>query len=65
MLCDVSLGDVGEGCGDTDGGFWCSSDGGQENTCKNGILVVKQECARGCIAEWAEDARTYEIVCKS
>jgi hypothetical protein len=61
LVCDVSIGEVGEGC-DGDGGSWCSRDGTQENTCRSGVLAKKQTCSR-CTADWASDGKSFRILC--
>jgi hypothetical protein len=63
LLCDVSVGDVGQACV-ANGGSRCSRDARRENTCKDGVLVPHQECPGGCAVDWAEDARSFAIVCK-
>lgn len=65
LLCDVSVGDVGEPC-DTipEGGAACSSDGQQENICRGGALAAALACPAGCLAHWGDDGRTYRIECR-
>jgi hypothetical protein len=62
LVCDVSAGDVGEPCS-TLGGAFCSTDGRQENTCKDGSLTLAETCPRGCVARWSDDGRSYQIDC--
>jgi hypothetical protein len=65
LLCDVSVGDVGEACGSIpEGGLSCSSDGLQENACRGGTLVGSAPCPAGCVAQWGDDGRTYRIACR-
>jgi hypothetical protein len=65
LVCDVSVGDVGESCGDVkNGGAWCSRDGRQENTCRDGVLVSEATCPGGCMVRWDEDGRSYRVECE-
>ena len=62
LVCDVSIGDVGEAC-EGEGGAWCSREGTQENTCRAGSLVKRQACAKRCGVAWSADGRGYQVAC--
>ncbi len=64
LVCDVSVGDVGEPCS-APGATVCSRDGRQENTCKDGALALTEACPGGCVARWSDDGRSYQIECET
>jgi len=69
LACDVSVGDVGEPCWGYAGvgalasgsRVFCSSDGKQELTCRDGLLLSRGSCT--CTATWVPKYGSWNIGC--
>ena len=61
MICDDTLGDVGEACGRSAG--WCSRDGKDRLECRSGTLAVQRHCATRCSVGYL-DGDGYTVGCE-